>query len=57
MFIHENLADSYLGLPCDAQGNFLPEGTLPPPWEEHTDDDFTTFKDAAAFELADLLFQ
>jgi hypothetical protein len=44
-------------LPCDAQGNFLPEGAYPPPWDEHPDDDFATFKDAAAFELADLLFR
>ena len=57
VFIHANLADSYLGLPCDAHGIFLPEGAPPPPWEEHADDDFATFKDAAAFELADLLFR
>ena len=44
-------------MPCDAQGNFLPEGAPPPPWEERADDDFGTFNDAAAFELADLLFR
>jgi len=26
IFIRRNVTDSYLGLPCDAQGNFLPEG-------------------------------
>ena len=51
------ITDSYLGLPCDAQGNFLPEGALPPPWEERAIDGFDTFNDAAAFELADLLFR
>ena len=49
--------ESYLGLPCDAQGNFLPEGAPPPSWEERAVDDFDTFNDAAAFELADLLFR
>ena len=44
-------------MPCDAQGNFLPEGAPPPPWEERANDDFGTFNDAAAFELADLLFR
>lgn len=29
----------------------------PPPWEECANDDFATFNDAPAFELADLLFQ
>ena len=57
IFILKKITDSYLGLPCDAQGNFLPEGAPPPPWEERADDDFATFKDAAAFELADLLFR
>lgn len=56
IFIHKNLADSHLGLPCDAQGNFLPEGAPPPPWEERANDNYATFKDSAAFELADLLF-
>ncbi|KAF8801773.1 hypothetical protein BYT27DRAFT_7226673 [Phlegmacium glaucopus] len=45
------------GLPCDTQGNFLPEGAPPPPWEEHPDNNFATFNNSAAFELADLLFR
>jgi hypothetical protein len=44
-------------LPCNAEGKFLPEGAPPPPWEERADNDFGTFNDAAAFELADLLFR
>jgi hypothetical protein len=44
-------------LPCDAEGNFLPDGAPPPPWEQRPNDDFATFSDAPAFELADLLFR
>ena len=46
-----------LGLPCDADGNFLPEHAPPPPWEARPPNDFATFNDSAAFELADLLFR
>jgi hypothetical protein len=57
-FIHQNLPDRHsTGLPCDPQGNFLPEGTPHPPWNEQENDDYANFKDSAAFELADLLFQ
>jgi hypothetical protein len=45
------------GLPCDSQGNFLPEGALPPPWDRPPTDDFSPFKNRAEFELADLLFR
>ena len=55
-FIHQNLPDHHpTGLPCDAQGNFLPEGAPPPPWDKQEDDDYATFKDSAAFKLTDLL--
>ena len=42
------------GLPCDAQGNFLPEGA--PPWDHPAPDDFSPFQNQAAFKLTDLLF-
>ncbi|KAF8970181.1 hypothetical protein BDZ97DRAFT_1754180 [Flammula alnicola] len=45
------------GLPCDAQGNFLPEGAPPPPWDHPAADDFSPFANRAEFELADLLFR
>lgn len=45
------------GLPCDANGEFLPEGTPPPSWDYPPRDDYTPFENRAAFELADLLYR
>ncbi|KAG6825100.1 hypothetical protein H0H92_004703 [Tricholoma furcatifolium] len=45
------------GLPCDAQGNFLPEGSPPPPWNDPLPTDWTPYEDRSQFELADLLFR
>lgn len=46
-----------IGLPCDSQGNFLPEGAPPPPWDRPPTDDYSPFKNRADFELADLIFR
>ncbi|KAF4614058.1 hypothetical protein D9613_007679 [Agrocybe pediades] len=45
------------GLPCDANGKFLPAGSPPPPWDHPPPDDFSPFQDRSSFELADLLFR
>lgn len=42
--------------PCDAEGNFLPEGTLPAQAESRTPGDWAPFNSRDEFELADLLF-
>ena len=46
-----------LGLPCDAEGNFLPLGAPPPPWDYPPPNDYSPFTDRGAFELADLIFR
>ena len=44
------------GVPCDHNGNSLPRGAPPPPLLERAADDWSPFRDRAAFELADLLY-
>jgi hypothetical protein len=46
-----------IGRPCDEYGNFLPDGTPPPPWNDSAPDDYGSFESRASFELADLLFR
>ena len=48
---------SLSGLPCDAEGIFLPLGTPPPPWDYPPPNDYSPFADRGAFELADLIFR
>ncbi|KLO08398.1 hypothetical protein SCHPADRAFT_916959 [Schizopora paradoxa] len=43
-------------LPCDRDGEFLPEGSLPPPIET-TSDNWEPFQSRVHFELADLIFR
>jgi hypothetical protein len=50
-------ASILVGLPCDMDGNFLPENSPPAPWEDRSPDDFSHFQDRALFELADLLYR
>ncbi|KAG6914489.1 hypothetical protein DXG01_016963, partial [Tephrocybe rancida] len=45
------------GLPCDSNGEFLPEGAAPPPWDHPPPSDFSPYEDQQQFELADLLFR
>jgi hypothetical protein len=45
------------GLPCDIDGEFLPEGAPPPPRDDPPPNDFSPFENRIAFELADLLFR
>lgn len=52
-----SLLTVFAGLPCDSEGNFLPNGALPPPWDCPPADDFSPFANHAEFELADLLFR
>ncbi|KAI0064201.1 hypothetical protein BV25DRAFT_1914428 [Artomyces pyxidatus] len=41
--------------PCDEDGNFLPDGTPPPPPD--TNHDWTPFDDRPSFEFAELIFE
>jgi hypothetical protein len=52
-----NLLLSYLGRPCDINGEFLPNGSPPAPWEDKDMDDFSPFANREVFELADLLYR
>ncbi|EMD34081.1 hypothetical protein CERSUDRAFT_56026, partial [Gelatoporia subvermispora B] len=42
--------------PCDEHGNFIPEGTLPPPLPERAVDDYAPFEDCIQFETADFIY-
>lgn len=42
---------------CDAQGNYLPRSTPPPPPEAKLPTDWTPFQSRVEFETADLLFR
>jgi len=48
---------SYLALPCDSDGNFLPPGTMPPPRRETQQGDWAPFDNRVQFEVADFLFR
>ena len=45
------------GRPCDLQGNYLPEGTPPPPWDHLPPGDWSPYESRTSFELADLLYR
>jgi Plavaka transposase len=45
------------GLPCDSEGNFLPQGLPPPSWDYPPPDDLSPFETRPQFDLADLLFR
>jgi hypothetical protein len=45
-----------LGRPCDAFGEFLPDGAPPVPREQIPADDWTPFDNHLQFELADFLY-
>ena len=51
-----HLTSFFQGLPCNINGEFLPEGAPPPPWDHPPPTDFSPFENCTAFELADLLF-
>ena len=44
---------------CDSLGNYLPPGTLPPPYASDLpgDDDWDPFHNCAQFEIADFLYR
>ncbi|KAJ7048411.1 hypothetical protein C8F01DRAFT_1223141 [Mycena amicta] len=44
------------GTPCDADGNDLPPGTDPPPWDEREEDDYGPFENRAAFKFGEFLY-
>ncbi|KAF8552429.1 hypothetical protein OG21DRAFT_1477771 [Imleria badia] len=54
--LYRNYHTKMTGLPCDANGEFLPPGSPPPPRPERPSDDWRPFNDCAEFELADLLY-
>ncbi|CAK5264834.1 unnamed protein product [Mycena citricolor] len=45
------------GTPCDAQGNYLPPGSLPPPREYGSKTDYSPYANHLDFHLADLLYR
>ncbi|KAG6905029.1 hypothetical protein DXG01_005543 [Tephrocybe rancida] len=45
------------GRPCDAHGEYLPDGAPPPLPKEKATDNFFPYMDRNAFELADLLYR
>jgi hypothetical protein len=45
------------GRPCDSEGQFLPAGAPPPPWDVPQPDDWSPYESRSSFELADLLFR
>ena len=45
------------GIPCDKDGNAVPQGTPPPPYDtDNGPDDWTPYENRAQFELADYIF-
>ncbi|KAJ6523207.1 hypothetical protein B0H19DRAFT_1277074 [Mycena capillaripes] len=44
------------GTPCDANGDDLPPGAPPPPWDERAPDDYSPFLNRAEFEFAEFLY-
>ena len=45
------------GIPCDRKGNYLPDGSSPPPPTNPSESTYAPFESRAHFELADLLFR
>lgn len=45
------------GLPCDRDGNFLDEGTLPPPRPMPLPTDWSPFENRPAFQFAEFAFE
>ncbi|KAF8328733.1 hypothetical protein F5887DRAFT_897430 [Amanita rubescens] len=45
------------GRPCNSTGEFLPEGTPPPPWNDQSPTNFAPYASRESFQLADLLFR
>lgn len=48
---------SFLGQPCDKDGNYLPLNTPPPPHGTATNDDWAPYEDEIQFRTANLLYQ
>lgn len=46
-----------IGRPCDANGNFVPTGTAPPPRSQRPFGDFSPFDSREQFEMADFLYR
>lgn len=46
-----------LAIPCDANGNYLPAGSPPPPRETPPQGDWTPFESGVQFKLADLFYR
>lgn len=44
------------GCPCNLQGEYLPDGAPPLPWDHLAPDDWSPYEDWSSFELADLLY-
>lgn len=43
-------------LPCDSEGNFLPEGSLPNP-KDNDPNDWSPYEDVLQFQCADFLYR
>jgi hypothetical protein len=52
-----NILTCPTGRPCDCNGNFIPNGTPPLPWDDRAPEDFSPFQNREAYQLADLLYR
>lgn len=49
------VAHGHTAMPCDSEGNYLPEGSLPPP--KHIDpNNWSPYRDTLQFQCADFLY-
>ncbi|KAI5991885.1 hypothetical protein EDD15DRAFT_2388391 [Pisolithus albus] len=54
--LFRNYHPGLTGQPCNADGNFLPNGTLPEPRQPKPPDDWSPYSSRLEFELADFIY-
>jgi hypothetical protein len=55
LLIHLAITYTYTAVPCDVDGNFLPEGSLPPV-RENNKGDWSPYEDSIQFQVANFLY-
>ncbi|KAI6025194.1 hypothetical protein PISMIDRAFT_67161, partial [Pisolithus microcarpus 441] len=56
-FYHsQKLIIQHIGQPCNANGNFLPNGTQPEPCQPKPPDDWSPYNSHLKFEPADFIY-